>query len=123
MHLFIVVIEERASAKMNHRKVKLGQPTKGLGEDCGAGSLGLQGITVPGSQGNRAEVARASGPPSWSAGSLAPVVVTEERGWSGDGRASSLSRRDGGKSPAEKCHLQPDTEARAFTNLPVTMTA
>jgi hypothetical protein len=33
--------------------------------------------------------------------------------------------RDGEKkiSPAEKCHLQPDTGARAFTNLPVTPTA
>lgn len=29
----------------------------------------------------------------------------------------------GKKSPAEKCHLQPDTGARAFTNLPVTVTA
>lgn len=29
----------------------------------------------------------------------------------------------GKKSPAEKCHLQPDTGARAFTNLPVTLTA
>lgn len=29
----------------------------------------------------------------------------------------------GKKSPAEKCHLQPDTGAGAFTNLPVTLTA
>lgn len=34
-----------------------------------------------------------------------------------------LSEGWGEKSPAEKCHLQPDTGARAFTNLPVTMTA
>lgn len=34
-----------------------------------------------------------------------------------------LSEGWGKKSPAEKCHLQPDTGARAFTNLPVTVTA
>lgn len=38
----------------------------------------------------------------------------------------SVSMRDVGekkKSAAEKCHLQPDAGARAFTNLPVTVTA
>lgn len=126
-----MVMAEQPSAKTNHYKAKPGEAWewRGGGRDRGCGLTTNQEswcfeYVVSGQR-----WARRTESQSYSSGVNNPGKGDSEwdrgllRGCFPRSKTFCLSEGRGKKSPAEKCHLQPDMEARAFTNLPVTMTA